>query len=161
MKLIFDGTFEELVNRLLYVSEQNGEFVFDVSGEPVICFSPENGGEWIKAVDTEYKNGKTVITPHVEEPHEPKSSLISRVVFKFFYIFLLVSALEIPPAVIWILLFGQDLWYVTFILPATVLALIYFYIKRAEKRAWQEIFVFLMKDIGCLPQDDGKRNFGF
>ncbi len=159
MRLIFDGTYDELIDKIL--SKYNKlprEHYVDSSMYPMIRIMKGHDGDGNRALDTEYIDGKTVITPHNECVYEPKSHPVKQTLYNALRRCMIFAAFLSPWIIAWTVFFDPRFWFA--VLPIAALEYYVFYriMKRSDEYAWQKIYVFLIRDVGCrrAPDDDGK-----
>ncbi len=160
MVLLFKGTYEELVDRMFCVSESRIDGIFiEVADEPVLRFITDGDKNWEKAVFIESCDDGVMIYP-IMNGYEQKlpfaHAAISNVTSSVFVFF----AVELPVLVMWLLIFGSHLWFISFAISFVLGMVLRKHLKKKEKHSWTEIYAFFIREIGCQPYGDEKNGFG-
>ncbi len=159
MRLLFRGTYGELVDNIFRAAEKDRtEMYLEISDEPILRISFEKGELWQKALYVEQYQGNSVIYP-IMNGYERKLPFIHGILSRCVSSVLVFSTFAILMLILWLVLFGSELWYVSIAVSVIPCALLKIYMRYKEKFIWTEIYTFLIREANCEPYNDGKKGF--
>ncbi len=162
MKLVFDGTYDEFVDKIVKAYHKHGSWpLADTKKRPIVRFMHRRRGGKDRCVDTVTLNGKTFITPHKISAYDSKREYYKEMCKSLIYYLIVFFTVATVFFGVWEFLFDGRLWYIPAFASVAFTCGVYGYVKVKDDAAWRKLFVFLVMEIGCLPVNEGKDSFGF
>ena len=159
VRFIFNGTYNDLVGQIrAQAATATKNIIIDDTERPVLKIGfmrlGHSGGRWLIA-DSETKDNKTVLHGSFKDIYLSNNSSKIKSFFSELFIWIIIYAVFlIIPLVIWLLAFKTQLLFISFLIPAVILILLYLNGKRNDKKSDKSFIDFMENKVGCFYSED-------